>query len=66
MATRIYDHFLNGKQKRVKRIPAIDGMAIDDFIMNNADPIFLHQNQMRENMDLPEDDVIGGDDEKTD
>ena len=58
--------FLNGKQKRVKRSPSINGMAIDDFIMNNADPIFLHQNEMWENIDLPEDDVIVHDDEKDD
>ena len=58
--------FLNGKQKRVKRNPTINGMAIDDFIMNNADPIFLHQNEMWENIDLPEDDVIVSDDEKDD
>lgn len=38
--------FMNGKQKRVKRPPTIDGMDIDDFIRANADPIFLHQNGM--------------------
>jgi hypothetical protein len=43
--------FVNGKQKRVKRPPTIDGMSVDDFIMNNADPIFLHQNELWEYMD---------------
>jgi len=46
--------FMNGKQKRVKRPATIDGMDVDDFIRNNADPIWLHQNQMWEYMDLPE------------
>jgi uncharacterized protein YnzC (UPF0291/DUF896 family) len=31
--------FINGKQKRVKRPPAIDGMDPDEFILRNADPI---------------------------
>jgi hypothetical protein len=43
--------FVNGKQKRVKRPPTIDGMDLNDFIMNNADPIFLHQNELWEYMD---------------
>ena len=47
--------FMHGKQKRVKRPLLIDGMDIDDFIMKNADPIFLHQNEMWEYMDLPND-----------
>ena len=28
--------FINGKQKRVKRPPTIDGMDIDEFIRRNA------------------------------
>ncbi|MBU1614174.1 hypothetical protein KJ693_02570 [bacterium] len=43
--------FMNGKQKRVKRPPTIDGMDVDEFIRNNADPIWLHQNEMWEDMD---------------
>ena len=31
-----------------KRPPTIDGMDVDEFIMNNADPIWLHQNEMWE------------------
>ena len=42
--------FINGKQKRVKRPPTIDGMDIDEFIRRNADPIWLHQNEMWEYM----------------
>jgi len=40
--------FVNGKQKRVKRPPIIDGIDADEFIRRNADPIWLHQNEMWE------------------
>jgi len=40
--------FINGKQKRVKREPTVDGVPVDEFIRNNADPIWLHQNEMYE------------------
>jgi hypothetical protein len=43
--------FMNGKQKRVKRPVNIDGMDVDEFIRNNADPIWLHQNEMWEDID---------------
>jgi hypothetical protein len=42
--------FINGKQKRVKRPPTIDGMNVDEFIRRNADPIWLYQNEMWEYM----------------
>jgi hypothetical protein len=42
--------FVNGKQKRVKREPTIEGMSADEFIRRNADPIWLHQNEMWEFM----------------
>ena len=42
--------FINGKQKRVRRPPTIDGVDVDDFIKRNADPIWLHQNEMWEYM----------------
>jgi len=42
--------FINGKQKRVKRPPTIDGMDVDEFIRRNADSIWLHQNEMWEYM----------------
>ena len=45
--------FIHGKQKRVKRPQTIDGMDVDEFIRNNADPIWLHQNEMWEYM-MPE------------
>lgn len=50
--------FMNGKQKRAKRPATVDGMDVDDFIRNNADPIWLHQNQMWEYMDLSEEDDL--------
>lgn len=45
--------FINGKQKRVRRPPTIDGMDVDEFIRRNADPIWLHQNELWEYM-MPE------------
>jgi hypothetical protein len=42
---------INGKQKRVRRPPTIDGMDVDEFIRRNADPIWLHQNEMWEHME---------------
>lgn len=38
--------FVNGKQKRVKRPQTIDGASPEEFAMRNADPIWLHQNEM--------------------
>ena len=42
--------FINGKQKRVKRPPTVDGMDVDEFIKRNADPTWLQQNEMWEQM----------------
>lgn len=42
--------FVNGKQKRVRRPVLIEGMDPDEFIRRNADPIWLHQNEMWEYM----------------
>ena len=49
-AVRELTIFINGKQKRVKRQPTIDGLDVDEFIRRNADPIWLHQNEMWEYM----------------
>lgn len=43
--------FINGKQKRVKRPSTIGGMDVDEFIRRNADPVWLHQNEMWEYID---------------
>jgi hypothetical protein len=42
--------FVNGKQKWVPRPLSIDGLTADEFIANNADPIWLHQNELWELM----------------
>jgi 16S rRNA U516 pseudouridylate synthase RsuA-like enzyme len=42
--------FLQGKQKRVRRPPTIEGMDVDEFIRRNADPIWLHQEGLWEYM----------------
>ncbi len=39
--------FMNGKQKRVKRPPTIEGMDVEEFIRQNADPSALIQKVIR-------------------
>ncbi len=43
--------FINGKQKQVRRPETIDGMLAEDFVLANADPIWLHQNGLWHLMD---------------
>ena len=43
--------FIGGKMKRVRRPQQIDGMDADEFIRRNADPLWLHQNEMWEDME---------------
>ena len=43
--------FVGGKMKRVRRPPTINGMPVEEFIQRNADPIWLHQNEMWEAME---------------
>ena len=50
--------FMNGKQVKVKRPPTIDGMDIDGFIQQNADPVWLHQNDMWEYIQVDEDEEL--------
>ena len=40
--------FINGKQVRVKRPEMMEGLPVDEFIARNADPIWLHTNEMWE------------------
>lgn len=47
--------FMNGKQVRIKRPPTIDGVGVDEFIRDNADPLWLHQNEMWEYIEPEED-----------
>jgi hypothetical protein len=48
--------FMNGKQVRINRPQTIDGMDPDDFIRQNAHPIWLHQNEMWEHIDSDDND----------
>jgi len=50
--------FINGKQKRIKRPQTINGISVDEFIKNNADPIWLHQNEMWEYMNEGQDEYL--------
>ena len=50
--------FMNGKQVKVKKSPTIEGISIDEFIQQNADPIWLHQNEMWEYMQTDEDEEL--------
>ena len=40
--------FINGKQKRVRRPQEIDRLSVDENFLRNADPIWLHQNELWE------------------
>lgn len=42
--------FMNGKQVRIKRPETTDGVDSDEYIRNNAEPIWHHQNEMWEYM----------------
>jgi hypothetical protein len=47
--------FMNGKQVRVERPPTIEGVDVDEYIEQNADPIWLHANEMWECIKVDED-----------
>lgn len=38
--------FVGGKMKRVPRPPLVDGLSVEEFLARNADPLWLHQNEM--------------------
>ncbi len=50
--------FMNGKQVRVKRPLTIEGMDADEYIQKNADPIWLHQNEMWEYIQTDDDEEL--------
>jgi hypothetical protein len=50
--------FINGKQKRVKRPVTIDGMDVEAYIRQNADSIWLHQNEMWEDIEPMKCDLV--------
>jgi hypothetical protein len=49
--------FMNGKQVRIKRPPTVDGISVEQFIEENADPIWLHQNELWELMPVEDSNV---------
>lgn len=38
--------FIGGKQVRIKKPQTIEGIPVNEYIENNADPVWLHQNEM--------------------
>lgn len=50
--------FINGRQKKVRRPEYIEGQPIEDFVARNADPLWLHQNEMWELIADPGQDEI--------
>lgn len=40
--------FVNGKQKRVRRPPMVEGLPADEFVRRNANDIWFHENGMWE------------------
>ncbi len=46
--------FVGGKMKRVLRPPTVEGVPVEDFIAANADPIWLHMNEMWEDLPIEE------------
>jgi 16S rRNA U516 pseudouridylate synthase RsuA-like enzyme len=46
--------FIGGKQKRVRRPPAVEGLPVDEFIRRNADPVWLCDNEVWELLDHEE------------
>lgn len=50
--------FVGGKQKRVKRPQMVEGLPVDEVIRRNADPIFLHQNEIHEELHQLEQDEM--------
>ena len=48
--------FINGRQKRVPRPQLIQGLPVEEFIARNADPIWLHEDELWEFM-TPDDET---------
>ncbi|WP_298722789.1 hypothetical protein [uncultured Oceanisphaera sp.] len=51
---------MSGKQVKIKRPPTVNGMPVDQFIEENADPIWLHQNERWELMPVEDSIFIPG------
>ena len=50
--------YMNGKQVRIKRSPTTEEMDADEYVRQNADPVWLHQNEMWEYMQTDEDEDL--------
>lgn len=48
--------FMGGKQVRIKRPAMIEGVPVAQYVSENADPIWLHQNGMYEEIGAAEND----------
>jgi 16S rRNA U516 pseudouridylate synthase RsuA-like enzyme len=46
--------FVNGRMKRVRKRPTVQGMALNEFLRTHADPVFLHQEGLWEYIELRE------------
>ncbi len=46
--------FINGKQKRVRREPVVEGLPVDEFLRRHADPVLLHRLGRWERIEQPE------------
>jgi hypothetical protein len=44
--------FVHGKMNQVRRPPTIEGMSVEEFIRSNADPIWLHQEERWEDIEI--------------
>jgi len=49
---------MNGELFKVKRPPTIEGISIDEYIQQNADPIWSHENEMWEYMQTEENEEL--------
>lgn len=43
---------MNGKMKRVRKPPTVQGTALDEFLRTHVDPIFLHHEGLWEYIEL--------------
>lgn len=45
--------FRNGRQVRVPLDDMVEGMPVEEFILRNAGPIFLHENELWQSLQPP-------------
>ncbi len=49
---------MNGKQVSVKRPPTTEGIEVEEYIQQKADPIWLHQYEKWEYIETNEDEAL--------